>query len=219
MDPKLYSSFARSDCPSCVSHITSILSPFVSTLRPSILDLAVSYLTHQVTFRLDQSALSSPSVAPSADVSVKEGFIRDCEGLLRAEGFEVERIAPAKPPVIENSRPFKEHKVKAVGWLESLGYVSTAEKDRRERRRKHVEFCAECQKELHDHNQDQTQAEVAVVGKGKGREQPVLAVKVDQIASPKLVETEFSIEGMFCASVSLLISLSLWLSASLLPPL
>lgn len=191
------------DCPSCVSHITAILEPFSasSSSTPQLYDLSISYLTHKVAFRLAPSFSSNSATTTTPSSSSKETFIQDLEALIREAGFDVERISPIKPGKLEARRDSGEEghghasrRVESTGWLERwTGTVGRKEKERRERRRRHVEVCEECQRD---------EAEEVVVGKGKGkeatREEEKLELRVEEPGKPKILETVFSVEGMFC---------------------
>lgn len=173
-----------SDCPSCVSAIRSTLEPFTSSESPRILDLQISYLDHIVSFRI-----------PGLLSSRKLPLLVQIENLIRSQGFDVERTTP-----VPAALPTKRHVIPRLidgdgsgSFWARVGWPGKKEKEANERRRRHMESCAECRRN--------EAAQVAALDGAHSEltsAPEALSVHIDKPALPKLVESKLSVEGMFC---------------------
>ncbi|CED82262.1 Cation transport ATPase [Phaffia rhodozyma] len=197
-----------------VPNARDLLDPFLT--RSSISSLSVSYLTHILSFCLPSLITASGN---HEDHPKKQAvrLVNRVESVLQQAGFDVERVqvsgqilssiqsasraassdrspwhtnADERATRSDDQRAWMGQK---TSWLSKLGFISSREKERVERRKRHVANCDECQAE------DRAQM-VGPVGESRQDEGQEIAVSVEKPLKPRILETIFSVEGMFCGS-------------------
>lgn len=151
-----------------------------------------------MSFRILSSSSTVPHTVHKRETSK---LLKQVESVLQEGGFDVERIQTngdvLAPALLERETKERtgvdgraDHLLlkKPARWLARLGFVSLVEREKMERRRRHVAHCAECQRE------DRVGGDEDVVdGETEGIE-----VKVETPLKPTIVETVFLVKGMFC---------------------